>query len=585
MTAHVFFSWQSDTPNRVGRNFIEACLERAIGELRADAEVSLAERDIAVDRDTRNVPGSPPIMEIIFAKIDRAAVFLADFTYVAERLGGGKSPNPNVSIEHGYALKGMGYRRLIAVMNTAYGHPEEFELPFDLRYARWPILFSLTQDADGDARRAAKDGLVRDLKTALAAILGDEDVQAALRPPRPAGAHPHDVELLDRVHHQLPLRLRQFLHQHNFCNSYLLAKLDPLHEMNEEWVGAAYEFYDETVQAAFAEVRRLAETFGELILQRIYALKDNPKMGWPKTDRDADIGIQPSTEMAIKTMNTLAGELSGVIDAFERIARERIWVASGLHASAAWAEADRAAADGARRDAAQVALNELALDANRGALPEIVTRPRLTVRLVPFSASDGLRLDPKAVAAVLPLFSPKADLQPKTDNDARQWWSCATPCRPASNLNPETPWRMRLVRPGYLEYQATIGGRIDDDPQILVDGRRLEALVVRTLERMAEIAHALGLDGAALAAFALEGVEDVELTQGRAGGRRIRQPELILPVAMFDALDGPAAPALHEAFDMLWQSAGWPEGSPSFEGGSWAGYVDGRAYEPLIYSV
>lgn len=32
----------------------------------------------------------------IFGKIDRAAVFLSDLTYVVERAGGGRPPNPNV---------------------------------------------------------------------------------------------------------------------------------------------------------------------------------------------------------------------------------------------------------------------------------------------------------------------------------------------------------------------------------------------------------------------------------------------------------------------------------------------------------
>jgi hypothetical protein len=585
MTDHVFFSWQSDTPGNVCRSFIETCLERAIGELRADADIALAERDVRVDRDTRDVPGSPPIMDIIFAKIDRAAVFLADFTYVADRIGGGKAPNPNVSIEHGYALRAMGYRRLIAVMNTAYGHPDDHELPFDLRYARWPILYSLAPDADGDARKATKDGLVRVLKDALGAIFGDEEVQASLRPPQPAEAHPHDVELLERVHRQLDLRLRQFLHQHNFGNAYPIAKLEPLHEMNEVWVGAAYEFNDEAVQAAFAEVRRAAEAFGDLILERIYAMKGNPKMGWPKTDRDAEIGIQPGTEKAIKAMNTLAGELSAAIDAFDRITRQRLRVASGLHATVAQADADRGAAEAVRRDAAQTALNELALDAHRGALPEIVTRPRVTVRLIPLAAVDGGRLGPKAVAEVQQRFPPAARLTVHVDNDARQWWSCAPQRRPAPNMNPETVWRMRLVRPGFLEYQATVGARIDDDPQILVDGRRLEALIIRNLERMAQIALALGLDGPGLVAFGLDGVEDVELTRPRAGGRRIRQPELVFGPAMLGDLAEPIAPALHEQLDMLWQSAGWREGSPSFDRGDWAGYADDPAYAPLLFEV
>jgi hypothetical protein len=582
MPQHVFFSWQSDTPNRVGRNFIETCLERAIGELRADADVAVADREIAVDRDTRNVPGSPPIMEIIFAKIDEAAIFLADFTYVAERIGGEKAPNPNVAIEHGYALKSLGWRRVIAVMNTAFGHPEQHELPFDLRHARWPILFALPADANAEARRAAKDGLVRDLKAALGAIFGDEAVQAALRGAGPAEPHPHDVELLERFHRLFPLRLRLFLHQHNFGNSFLQAKLNPIHEMNEDWVGAAYEFHDEAVQGAFSEVRRIAAAFSELVLQRIYAMRGDPKMGWPKTDRDAEIGIQPSTEQAIREMNTLAGELSASIDAFERVARGRIRVATGVHAAEVEAEADRGAAERVRRETAEAALNELALDAHRGALPEIVTRPRVTLRLAPLAAAEGRRLDPRQVAEVQLRFPPSVDVRLKTDNDARQWWSCAPPRRPAANLNPETTWRLRLVRPGYLEYQATIGRRIDDDPQILVDGRQLEALIVRNLERMAQIAWSLDLDGPALVALALDGVEDVELTQARAGGRRIRQPELAFPLAMAGTLGDPLASVLQEQLDMLWQYAGWAAGSPSFGGGAWAGYADERNYEPLL---
>ena len=99
MTHHIFFSWQSDTPNRLGRSFIETCLGRAIGELQADADVDPADREMAVDRDTLDVPGMPPIMETIFGKIDRAAVFLSDLTYVAERAGGGRTRNPR----HGLA--------------------------------------------------------------------------------------------------------------------------------------------------------------------------------------------------------------------------------------------------------------------------------------------------------------------------------------------------------------------------------------------------------------------------------------------------------------------------------------------------
>ncbi len=55
MPHHIFFSWQSDTLNRVGRSFIQTCLERAIGSLQADVDIDPADRDLAVDRDTLDV--------------------------------------------------------------------------------------------------------------------------------------------------------------------------------------------------------------------------------------------------------------------------------------------------------------------------------------------------------------------------------------------------------------------------------------------------------------------------------------------------------------------------------------------------
>lgn len=577
MTHHIFFSWQSDTPNRVGRSFIETCLGRAIGELQADADVDPADRDMALDRDTLDVPGMPPIMETIFGKIDRASVFLADLTYVAERVGGGRTPNPNVCIEHGYALKALSWRRVIAVMNTAAGHPDQHELPFDVRHTRRPISFDLPEDADSKTRKAAADVLVRQLKTALRAVFGDADARAAMAGSIPAEPHPHDVELLERIHRQLPQSLRQFLHQHSFGTPFRMAILDPVHEMNGDWVGAAFEFHDATLQAAFAEVRRVARALGELVLERIFATRRNMEIGSPKTDEDLAKGVQPGTLRAIKEMDERATELSAAIDNFDRTARDRIRVAYGAHAAEG---GDRGAADQLRKEVAETALNELAMDANRGALPEIVTRPRIALRLAPFAAADGKRLDPTRVAEVQQRFPPNTEDRVATDSDGRQWWSCRVPRRTAPNMNPETDWRMRLVRPGYLEYEARIGARIDDDPQILVDGRKLEAVIVSNLERMASLAAGLDLTGPALVSITLDGMEDIELTRARPGGRRIRRLDIYLPLAQIDDLTAPLAEALHEQLDILWQTAGWPDGSPSFGEGEWAGYRDHRNYEP-----
>ena len=573
MPQHIFFSWQSDVPNRVGRSFVETCLKRAIRLLQADADIEPADRDLSVDHDTLDVPGSPPIMETIFGKIDRAAVFLSDLTYVSERVGGGRTPNPNVCIEHGYALRALGWRRMLAVMNTAMGHPDQHELPFDVRHTRRPIFFDLTDDADDDVRRQTKEALTKQLVVALKAILSDETARVALLSAAPAEPHPHDVELLRRVHAQLPLSLRQFLHQHSFGSPFLFIRLYPIHEMNEVWIGAAYEFHDTVLQASFAEVRRTAADFGELVVERIYPMPGNTKMGWPKTDQDMPQRVQPRTEQVVSDLNAKATELSAAIDSFDRLARNRVRIASGVHA-----QTTKPVESDERLTAAETALTELAFDMHRGCVPSIVTKPRLTLRLASYAAAEGRRLDPRQVADMQLRFPPSTDVLVCSGTDGRQWWSCAPPRNGQERMNPETTWMMRLVRPGILEYQMTFGRRVSEGPRILIDGRHLEAMIVRNLERMAAIARGLDLDGPALVSITLDGVDEIELTRSRQGGRAIRRPEVILPTVMLDGLNPPLASAFHEQLDILWQTAGWADGSPSFAEQGWAGYADERNY-------
>jgi hypothetical protein len=74
MKRTIFFSWQSDAPRNVGRGIIERALERAVGTIGVHSEVEEAIRDsLEVDRDTRGVSGSPPIVDTIFKKIDSAS--------------------------------------------------------------------------------------------------------------------------------------------------------------------------------------------------------------------------------------------------------------------------------------------------------------------------------------------------------------------------------------------------------------------------------------------------------------------------------------------------------------------------------
>ena len=77
MPVKIFYSWQSD--QRKNRAFIRSAIDAAIKELRQDATLAEADRDIVADQDTRGIPGSPAIAETILTKIENADVFVAEF--------------------------------------------------------------------------------------------------------------------------------------------------------------------------------------------------------------------------------------------------------------------------------------------------------------------------------------------------------------------------------------------------------------------------------------------------------------------------------------------------------------------------
>jgi hypothetical protein len=196
MKSIVFFSWQSDRHRREGRSLIEKALQRAVERISRDISVEDAVRDLEVDTDTKGEPGSPPIFETILAKIDRTAVFVPDLTFVGTRASGQPTPNPNVLIEYGYALKTLTHSRILGVMNTAHGRPDD--LPFDLRHRRHPITYELHDGASDEERRAARERLAGDLERAVRGVLGNEVVKSKLtmRPVEPPAfvfrdPHPH----------------------------------------------------------------------------------------------------------------------------------------------------------------------------------------------------------------------------------------------------------------------------------------------------------------------------------------------------------------------------------------------------------
>jgi hypothetical protein len=172
----VFWSWQSDTPGKVGRHFVRDALTAAIQQLKEAPDVEEpTEREtraaMHLDQDRKGISGSPDLARVILEKIEQSTVFVADVTPVgivtakAEQHPPKKIINPNVAIELGYALHALTDRALLMVMNEHYGG--RADLPFDLQSKAGPIMFTLPPDADKQRIAAAARQLTAQLVEAL----------------------------------------------------------------------------------------------------------------------------------------------------------------------------------------------------------------------------------------------------------------------------------------------------------------------------------------------------------------------------------------------------------------------------------
>jgi hypothetical protein len=162
----VFWSWQSDTPGKIGRHFVREALEEAITDLKAPQDVEepteqARREDLHLDHDRKGVAGSPDLARLIFNKIEGSTVFIADVTPVGETFGGGKKLiNSNVAIEYGHAYKALGDTAILMVQNQHYGSRDD--LPFDLKHKAGPIPYALAPDASR-AEIAAEKTKIRGL--------------------------------------------------------------------------------------------------------------------------------------------------------------------------------------------------------------------------------------------------------------------------------------------------------------------------------------------------------------------------------------------------------------------------------------
>jgi hypothetical protein len=154
MERTVFYSWQTSTPSAANRNFIEKALRDSLSKLSSSPP-------IVSDRDTKGTTGSPDIIATILGKIDQATAMVADVTTAHPGIS-----NSNVMFELGYAVKSIGFERIILVQNTHFGKPET--LPFDLRHRR---ILTYSSDPIVEERAIECDKLTKSLIYALESII------------------------------------------------------------------------------------------------------------------------------------------------------------------------------------------------------------------------------------------------------------------------------------------------------------------------------------------------------------------------------------------------------------------------------
>ena len=163
----IFWSWQSDTPEQIGKYLVRDAVKVAINRLKQAEDIDEPTRDdLHLDQDTQGTTGSPDLVPTIFGKIEKSEVVVADVTIVGKTDEDKRLINSNVAIELGYALHACTDAHVLLVFNKHYGAYEH--LPFDLRHKGGGVVFDLAPEADrkqiAAVRASLADDFVRKLR-------------------------------------------------------------------------------------------------------------------------------------------------------------------------------------------------------------------------------------------------------------------------------------------------------------------------------------------------------------------------------------------------------------------------------------
>ena len=184
MDITLFYSWQSTTATTYNRNFILNCLEKAVKQLGKLPEFRGI--NFLIQDGVRGEPGTPPVADtIVKERIAKCDIFIADLSVInapppvgwlgrlARRFAKVSTKplqNVNVFYEYGAAQQAVGYEKIICVLNSAYGSPNENpdNIPFDIRHLKFPIEYNYSEQNEGE-REAIQKKLISTLLSALKA--------------------------------------------------------------------------------------------------------------------------------------------------------------------------------------------------------------------------------------------------------------------------------------------------------------------------------------------------------------------------------------------------------------------------------
>lgn len=186
----VFYSWQAQQAQNDNRYLIRDALEIAIKHLAADPKRPIV---LLLEEDARGATGAAEISAVLLEKVAGCSIFVADITPVGTLINEKATPNPNVLFELGYAWRGLGPDRIVLVLNTHHGVPEE--LPFDISKRH---LVRYRFPAGEESRASVAKGLASQLETQLEAMACDDE----WREVRALGLEENAIALFAEIYRQ-----------------------------------------------------------------------------------------------------------------------------------------------------------------------------------------------------------------------------------------------------------------------------------------------------------------------------------------------------------------------------------------------